>query len=195
MPSTKAELRRGALTRRDAIGAPERATFAARLASIGPRLVLEAAPPGAPQLVASLFSPIRSEPDTRLLAEALHASGVPMVLPVAMGNSVPLTFRRWVPGDRLAAGPLGIAEPLKSAPETDPDVLFVPLAAFDRRGYRIGYGAGNYDRTLAALRARKPVRTIGIGYAVQEELFIPSEPHDEPVDFIVTERDILICTA
>lgn len=193
MSSTKAELRRDALTRRDAIGSPERATFAARLASVGPRLVLEAAPPGA-TLVVSLFSPIRSEPDMRLLAEALQAAGVPLVLPIAQGNSIPLVFRRWTPGDRLATGPLGIAEPIESAPEADPDVLFVPLAVFDRRGYRIGYGAGNYDRTLAALRGRKRVRAIGVGYAVQEELFIPSEPHDEPVDIIVTDRDVLICT-
>lgn len=194
MSSTKAELRRGALTRRDAIAASERATFAARLASVGPRLVLEAAPAG-DQLVVSLFSAIRSEPDMRLLSDALHAAGVPMVLPVAMGNSAPLVFRRWTPGDRLAAGPLGIAEPLETAPAMEPDVLFLPLAVFDRRGHRIGYGAGNYDRTLADLRARKRIRTIGVAYAVQEELFIPSEPHDEPVDIIVTERDVLICAA
>lgn len=194
MSSTKAELRRGALMRRDAVAASDRAAFAARLASIGPRLVLEGAPAG-DQLVVSLFSAIRSEPDMRLLGEALQAAGVPMVLPVAMGNSVPLVFRRWTPGDRLAAGPLGIAEPIESAPAVEPDVLFCPLAAFDRRGHRIGYGAGNYDRTLADLRARKRIRTIGVAYAVQEELFIPSEPHDEPVDIIVTERDVLICAA
>lgn len=194
MTSTKAELRRDALTRRDAIEAPERAAFGARLATIGPRLVLEAAPAG-DQLVVSLFSAIRSEPDMRLLSEALHSAGVPIVLPVAMGNSVPLMFRRWIPGDRLGVGPLGIAEPLETAPAMEPDVLFIPLAAFDRRGHRIGYGAGNYDRTLADLRARKRIRTIGVAYGVQEELFIPSEPHDEAVDIIVTERDVLICAA
>lgn len=194
MSSTKAELRRGALTRRDAIGALERANFAARLAAVGPRLVLEAAPTG-DQLVVALYSAIRSEPDLRLLSGALQAAGVPTALPVALGNSIPLVFRGWAPGDRLGAGPLGIAEPIETAPVMEPDVLFVPLAAFDRRGHRIGYGAGNYDRTLADLRTRKRIRAIGVAFATQEELFIPSEAHDQPVDLIVTERDVLICAA
>ena len=72
-------------------------------------------------------------------------------------------------------------------------MLFVPLAAFDRRGHRIGYGKGHYDRSLASLRARKRIRAVGVGFSVQEVLFIPSEPHDEPLDLVVTERDILLC--
>ena len=98
-----------------------------------------------------------------------------------------------MPGDRLAVGPLGIAEPLRDAPELEPDVIVLPLIAFDRRGHRIGYGAGNYDRALGALRQRKQVRVIGVAYAIQEERMIPNEPHDEPVDLILTDRNVLLC--
>ncbi len=74
-----------------------------------------------------------------------------------------------------------------------PDLLFVPLAAFDRRGHRIGYGAGFYDRTLAALRAEKEVAAIGLAYAAQEVLFVPADDHDEPLDMVVTEKDVIVC--
>ncbi|HEX4765944.1 MAG TPA: 5-formyltetrahydrofolate cyclo-ligase [Lichenihabitans sp.] len=187
---TKAELRNAALKQRDAIGDEGRALFAARLASVGPRLIRELSA-GGERLVTSFYSAIGSEPDPMAMALALHAADVPLALPVDWSHGARLVYRRWVPGNRLASGPLGIVEPLPDAPELDPDVLFVPLVAFDRRGHRIGYGAGNLDRTLGALRARRTIRVIGIAYAVQEERFIPSEPHDEPVDLVVTERDIL----
>ena len=192
MSFSKSEHRTSALQRRDGVGDGAKVDFAARLASVGPRLVLEFSPAGG-QLVTSLYSPIGSEPDPMPLAVALNAADVPLVLPVDWSHGSPLIFRRWTPGDRLAIGPLGIAEPLPDAPELEPDVLFLPLVAFDRRGHRIGYGAGNYDQTLRALRRRKAVRVIGIAYAMQEELIIPNEPHDEPVDLVVTDRDTLVC--
>ena len=192
MSSMKAELRNKALQRRNELGLNIRADFASRLAIVGPPLVLECLPSlGKP--VTAVFSPIGSEPDARPLALALHAAGVPLVLPVDLSHGSPLIFRRWSPGDRLAAGPLGIAEPLPDADEFEPDVLVVPLIAFDRRGHRLGYGAGNYDRTLGALRKRKQVRVIGVAYAIQEERVVPNEPHDEPVDLIVTDRNVLLC--
>ena len=192
MSSSKAELRSSALQRRNDIGLDVRADFASRLALIGPPLVLECLPSvGKP--VTAVFSPIGSEPDARPLVSALHAAGVPLALPVDLSHGSALIFRRWTPGDRLAVGPLGIAEPLSDAAELEPDVLVMPLIAFDRRGHRLGYGAGNYDRTLAALRRRKQVRVIGIAYAIQEERMIPNEPHDEPVDLIVTDRSVLLC--
>lgn len=192
MSPPKSELRISALQRRDGLGDEARSGFASRLASVGPRLVLEFSPAGG-KLVTSLYSPIGSEPDPMPLAAALHAADVQLVLPVDWSHGSPLIFRRWIPGDRLAVGPLGIAEPLPDAPELEPDVLVLPLVAFDRRGQRIGYGAGNYDQTLRALRRRKAVRVIGVAYAMQEELFIPNEPHDEPVDLVVTDRDTLVC--
>ena len=131
--SMKAELRNDALQRRNALRLDVRANFAARLAVVGPPLVLECLPSvGKP--VTAVFSPIGSEPDVRPLASALHAAGVPLVLPVDLSHGSPLIFRRWAPGDRLAVGPLGIAEPLRDALELDPDVIVVPLIAFDPRG-------------------------------------------------------------
>ena len=85
-----------------------------------------------------------------------------------------------------------IPEPPADAEIVEPDVLFVPLAAFDRRGHRIGYGAGFYDRTLAALRAKKEIVAIGIAYSAQEVLFVPNDEFDEPLDMIVTEKDTIL---
>ncbi len=192
MPSTKSEMRRSALERRDGLNRDQRSTFASRLALVGADLAMTVLP-SREKLVVSVFSPIGSEPDTLPLASALHAADVHLVLPVDWSHGTPLVFRRWKPGDRLAIGPMGIAEPLPEAPELEPDVLFVPLLAFDRRGYRVGYGAGNYDRTLAELRSRRTVRAIGVAYAVQEEAVIPNDPHDEPVDVVVTDQDVLVC--
>ena len=190
MSPTKAELRNDALKRRDSVDGEARARFASRLADVAPRLVLEWWS-GDRRPVVSLFSTIGSEPDTMPMAMALHASDVHLALPVNWSHGTPLLYRRWTPGDRLAIGPLGIAEPLAGAPSLEPDILFIPLAAFDRRGHRIGYGAGNVDRTLGALRAWRRVRAIGIAYASQEVSFVPSEPHDEPVDLVVTDYEIL----
>jgi 5-formyltetrahydrofolate cyclo-ligase len=90
---------------------------------------------------------------------------------------------------------MSIEEPLKGAPEVAPDLLFVPLAAFDRTGNRIGYGAGFYDRTLRQLRAMKPICAVGVGYAAQEAPAIPAEPHDESLDYVLTERELIDCRA
>ncbi len=192
MASTKAEVRAQALAKRDAVPADVRQGFSRRLALLGPRLVLDYAPPST-TLVVSLFSAIGSEPDLGPLAEALAEAGVPTALPVTSRIGEALVFRRWSAGEPLEPGRYGIAEPLRSAAVVEPDLLFVPLSAFDRRGSRIGYGAGMYDRSLTDLRGRKLVRAIGVAYAVQEVLFIPGELHDEPLDLVVTDRDTLLC--
>ena len=93
----------------------------------------------------------------------------------------------------MVPGKMDIPEPPADAERVVPDLLFVPLAAFDRRGHRIGYGAGFYDRTLAALRAEKDVAAIGLAYAAQEVLFVPDDDHDEPLDMVVTEKDVIVC--
>ena len=102
-------------------------------------------------------------------------------------------FRAWRPGGSLTRGAMNIPEPLLQAPEVDPDLLFVPLAAFDRRGHRIGFGAGHYDRTLAKLRAMGSIRAVGAAFSVSEIPAAPTEPHDEPLDFILTERELIDC--
>jgi 5-formyltetrahydrofolate cyclo-ligase len=117
---------------------------------------------------------------------------------LARGKS--LAFRAWSPHDRLVLGPLGILEPSPAAAELIPDILLVPLAAFDRLGHRIGYGAGHYDHTLAHLRNPtmahlrkvkiKPVTAIGLAFAAQEIAAVPALSHDVALDYVLTEKKV-----
>ena len=108
-----------------------------------------------------------------------------------VSRAAPLTFRRWRPGEPTVPGEMNIPEPPPEAPEVEPDLLFVPLSAFDRRGHRIGYGAGHYDLTLAGLKALKPITTIGVAYSVCEVGAAPNEPHDIPLDYILTDSELI----
>jgi 5-formyltetrahydrofolate cyclo-ligase len=148
----------------------------------------------APTAVVSGFSAIRDEIDPALLLHRLAGEGHPLALPVMQGKGRPLLFRAWAPGDAMGAAQWGIAEPLPEKPELEPDVVLVPLLAFDAHGYRLGYGGGFYDRTLAGLRARKPVIAVGIGY---DELRIDAVPHldyDQRLDWVLTPSGPLRCT-
>lgn len=137
----------------------------------------------------SAYCPVGSEIDPVPLYGALLARGLTGGLPVVVGKDKPLLFHRWRPGEALVPGVLGIGVPPSDAPPVEPDLLLVPLLAFDRRGYRLGYGGGFYDRTLEALRARGKVLAIGVGFAVQEVASVPSGPDDQRLDWIATERD------
>ncbi len=106
---------------------------------------------------------------------------------MARGKS--LAFRAWSPSDRLMLGPLGILEPSPAAAELIPDIMLVPLAAFDRLGHRIGYGAGHYDFTLAHLRKVKPITAIGLAFAAQEIEAVPALSHDVALDYVLTETE------
>jgi len=139
------------------------------------------------------YWPIRSEIDPHPLMEKFAAAGARLALPVTVGRDQPLVFREWSPGDPLRRGPLGISEPMPEAPELSPDLLLVPLAAFDRSGHRIGYGAGHYDRTLEALRRHKGVTTIGLAFAVQEIPKVPAMPHDVMLDYVLTDIRLFDC--
>jgi 5-formyltetrahydrofolate cyclo-ligase len=136
--------------------------------------------------VVSGFSAIRDEIDTAPLLACLAGEGHRLALPVMQGKGRPLLFRAWAPGDKMASGQWGIAEPLPGQPEVYPDVVLVPLLAFDPLGYRLGYGGGFYDRTLAGLRTKKPIIAVGIGY---DELRIDAVPHldyDQRLDWVLT---------
>ena len=102
------------------------------------------------------------------------------------GKGLPLVFRAWKPGDPLNAGVWGIQEPLPSAPALDPDILLVPLLAFDTRGYRLGYGGGFYDRTLAGFRMRKRVVAIGVAFDEQRIDAVPHTDYDQRLDWVLT---------
>jgi 5-formyltetrahydrofolate cyclo-ligase len=183
---SKATLRQKALARRKALTAETRAALTARLLQEGLRLARLWAPS-----VVSAFHPIRDEPDALALLGALANDGFATALPVVSGRGAHLTFRLWRPGDPAAPGPMGIPEPLETAPSVEPDLLFVPLACFDRRGNRIGYGAGYYDRSLKRLRAMKAVHAVGVGYQVCEVAAAPYEAHDQRLDAIVTEQETI----
>ena len=191
-PDEKADLRSRTLAKRAEVSPAVRQAFAERLAVLGPGLIRRQDQPFANPVV-SLYWPIKDEADPMPLAAVLAKAGISTVLPVTVARGQPLVFRIWTPGDPHVAGPWGIGHPPAEAATAEPDVLFVPLAAFDRRGARLGYGAGYYDATLEALRRRKPVRAIGVAFACQEVLFLPTEPHDQPLDLVVTERDLILC--
>jgi 5-formyltetrahydrofolate cyclo-ligase len=114
-----------------------------------------------------------------------------LALPVVAGRGKPLVMRAWRWGEDLAQGVWGLREPKPDAPEVDPDILLVPLLAFDRTGHRIGYGAGYYDMTIAGLRARKAVTAIGLAFAAQEIAAVPATPRDERLDLVLTEREVI----
>lgn len=183
---TKAELRRTALARRDGLAADVRRAAALRLVDLLAEIEL---PAGA---IVAGFWPIRSEIDPRPALEMLSARGHPLALPVVAGDGATMIFRRWRPGDVLLAAPFGLSQPAASAVEVEPDVLLMPLAAFDRRGGRIGYGGGYYDRALERLEATRPRRKIGLAHAVQEVARVPEEAHDRRLDLILTEAGPIV---
>ena len=173
----KALLRRTALERRDALAPEARRAGSAAVA----RTVL-AMPELARATVISAFWPIRSEIDPRPIVEGLFARGQRVVLPQV--TPAGLVFREWRSGEALVPGSFGLSEPRADLPALDPDALLVPLAAFDRSGQRIGYGRGYYDGAITRLA---PVLTVGIAFACQEVERVPAEPHDRPLDHLVTE--------
>ncbi|MCA3285601.1 MAG: 5-formyltetrahydrofolate cyclo-ligase [Roseomonas sp.] len=135
------------------------------------------------------YWPMGDEMDPRPLMLALASRGHAMALPVTPPRGQPLAFRAWAPSAALRPGPLGTSEPV-AGEELRPDVLLVPLLAFDRAGRRLGYGGGYYDRTLAALPGAKP---IGIAYAAQEMAEVPAGPQDFHLRLIATEGGVIIC--
>ena len=181
---SKADLRAAALAARDALGDKKRETAANRLARRG--LPIEIGTGS----VISGYSPIRNEIDPAPLMIKLAAQGARLALPVVNARGKSLTFRAWQPNDRLVLGSLGIPEPSPAAAELIPTIMLVPLAAFDRAGHRIGYGAGYYDHTFAHLRKLHHVMGVGLAFAVQETPAIPALSHDVALDFVLTEKDV-----
>jgi 5-formyltetrahydrofolate cyclo-ligase len=148
---------------------------------------LLAAVPRSAGAVVSAYWPMASELDPRPVMAALHGAGHPIALPVVVGPQRPLVFRAWSPGDGLEPAGFGTQVPGADQPERTPEVILAPLLAFDREGYRLGYGGGFYDRTLAVLRARGRVLAVGLAYAGQEIAAVPRGANDIRLDWIVTE--------
>ncbi|MDJ1016865.1 MAG: 5-formyltetrahydrofolate cyclo-ligase [Paracoccaceae bacterium] len=176
---TKAEARKAAFARRR--------TADPGVAAAANRHLTEAVR-AAPGTVVAGYWPIRTEIDPRQSMHDLAAIHT-VCLPVVVGTGQPLAFRRWAPESAMEEGAYGAAIPADGE-ETKPEILIVPLAAFDENGYRLGYGGGFYDRTLERLRASGAVTAIGFAYDVQMTEDLQVEPTDQPLDAIVTETGI-----
>jgi 5-formyltetrahydrofolate cyclo-ligase len=181
----KSAIRREAVARRDALPAEDRARAAETIAA---RPFPLAVAPGA---IVSGFMPLKSEINPLPLMRRLSAAGARLALPAIDGRGKPLIMRAYAIGDGLASGQWGIREPKPEAAEVAPDILLVPLLAFDRSGHRIGYGAGYYDMTIAKFRAVKPVLAVGIAYAAQEIAAVPVTPRDARLDLVLTEHETI----
>ena len=187
LDTAKRAARERALTARAGCDPAQGAVAGAALA----HHVLRECPPPAGAVVSGVW-PLAGEIDLRPLMQALHERGHPVVLPVTPRRGNPLTFRLWRPGEALVQERFGTMCPAgrPTDPEYVPDFLLVPLLAFDRRGQRLGYGAGYYDRTLATLPGRF---ALGCGFAAQEMEAVPSGPTDMRLDAVATERGIIRC--
>ena len=183
--TAKTELRASAQARRDALPAEERKRAGEAIAARAFPLAIM------PGVVVSGFMPLKSEISPLSLMQKLAGAGARLALPTIAGRGKPLTMRAWQFGAPLERGQWGIREPKADAPEVDPDFLLVPLLAFDRAGFRIGYGAGYYDMTIRRLRGLKPVTAVGIAFAAQEVAKVPTTERDERLDLVLTEREVI----
>lgn len=190
----KSALRRLALQKRAALGGQEREAashvIAARLAEWLPDILKTRNIPSHPPILAGYW-PIRDEVDPRPAMHALEQAGFALVLPAIVHDQ--LVFRRYCSADSLVKGPFNTLEPGPDQPALNPDIMLVPLVGFDSGGNRLGYGAGFYDRAQAGFGGRRPL-TIGLAFECQLLPDLPVEPHDQPLDGVLTERDLRLGT-
>lgn len=185
--SDKTALRARMKCVRGAISAAERRQLAQKICLHINNIPLDAAK------VVSGYLPIRDELDPRPLMAAFAACDTHLCLPVIQGRTKPLSFRAWSPGDAMDTAEWGIQEPKADQPTLIPDLMLVPLLAIDHAGNRLGYGAGHYDRTIAAIRLSKPVITIGLAFAPQIIDAVPHMPYDVSLDWILTPSGLTRC--
>jgi 5-formyltetrahydrofolate cyclo-ligase len=184
----KEDLRRETLAKRDAMPPAERAAAAQAIADNYFPVEFS------PGTVISGYSPLQSELNPVLLMRRLAEAGATLALPVVVGRGKPLIMRSFAFGQPLATGVWGIREPLPDAPEVYPQIMLVPLAAFDRKGHRVGYGAGYYDMTINRLRVlNRALITIGLAYSMQNVPVVPITPRDARLDLVLTEREVIDC--
>jgi len=143
--------------------------------------------------IAAGYWPIRTELDPRPLMQQLAAAGLTTALPATPQPGKPLIFHLWQEGDPVIEGLYGTSEPAPEAPRCEPDILLVPMLAFDNAGYRLGYGGGFYDRSLAVLRAINPaVRAVGIAFGAQRIDLVPRGEHDARLDAVLTPEGVAV---
>lgn len=189
--AVKAKLRLSAAEKRDALEIDDRLEWDQQIADHVLALA-ELAQAGGP--VAGYW-PMRSEADPRPIMVALSERNIALALPAMVRPSegaTEIAFRSWTPWEPIVPGGFGTLVPPEDRPVLQPAVLLVPLLAFDGKCRRIGYGKGHYDRAITALRAKGPLLAIGVAYAAQQVDAVPIEPHDQPLDAIVTESEVLL---
>ncbi len=179
----KRTLRSAMLAWRQALGDAER-----RAASDGLLGMLRNEQPIETPCTVSGFWPIKDEIDIRPLMFEFHNQGCQLALPVVQGKGLPLLFRAWRPGDPLEAGVFGTLQPSARREAIEPDALIVPLLACDADGWRLGYGGGFYDRTLALLRKRRRITAMGVGFDAQLVPDVPRGPDDQRLDWLLTDK-------
>ena len=183
MQNSKNHLRDEARGRR-AVLAAERPDFAGRVAAHTDALAI---PRGS---LVGAYVAMTGEADPHLILKKLALADCSFALPRVAAKRRPLEFHHWEPGRELVKSAFGVMEPAPDWPRAQPRILLVPMLAFDADGYRLGYGGGFYDMTLAALRATADIRAIGVAFAGQEVTSLPHEAHDQRLDMAVTESGI-----
>jgi len=169
---------------RRAVLAAECPDFAGRVAAHTDALAI---PQGS---VVGAYVAMAGEADPHLILRKLATTNCSFAFPRVAAKKQPLAFHHWQAGRELVKSAFGVLEPAADWPLAYPGILLVPMLAFDADGYRLGYGGGFYDMTLAALRARGPVRAIGVAFAGQEVDALPREAHDQKLDAILTENGV-----
>ncbi|MDP2122277.1 MAG: 5-formyltetrahydrofolate cyclo-ligase [Hoeflea sp.] len=181
---SKAGIRAAMLARRDGLAPERRIEMSLAMAEAGESIAFD------PGTVIAGYLPIRSEPDLRPLMARLGARGARLCLPVVLDRQT-IVFRDFVRGAELVNTGFGTSGPGPDAEVLDPQILLMPLSAFDAAGNRLGYGAGHYDRAIAQLHGKglRP-RLIGTAFSVQEAHSLPHEAHDVALEMILTERGL-----
>jgi 5-formyltetrahydrofolate cyclo-ligase len=184
MADSMAQLRKAARERRKTLASADfPAALAVHADALGTR----------PGMIVGGYHALPDEADPAALLEALAARGCDIVFPRVAAKDRPLEYHHVPDGDVMAKGAYGILEPLDHWPLALPDLLLVPLLAFDASGHRLGYGGGFYDRTLQVLKAEKPeIRAVGIAYAGQQVDFLPRAAHDYRLDAVLTEQGLKV---
>jgi 5-formyltetrahydrofolate cyclo-ligase len=181
----KAELRRAGQARRDALPAEMRKAAAEAIAARAFPLTI------VPSVIVSGFMPLKSEVNPLPLMRKLADAGARLALPAVAGRGKPLIMRSWQWSEPLVPGVWGIREPGPAAATVEPDIVLVPLLAFDRSGHRVGYGAGYYDLTITQLRVSKQIAAVGIAFAAQEVETVPRTAFDAQLDLVLTENETI----
>jgi 5-formyltetrahydrofolate cyclo-ligase len=191
LSAEKSLLRASCYARRSAVGAKAAAAAANEVAGRAASEIDLSALAITPDTVVSAYWPLAGELDPRPALKALGGRGAKLALPRVVGPGQPLAFHLWRPDDPLIEGRFRVMEPAADSPQATPDILLVPLLAFDSACRRLGHGKGYYDRTLAKLRRATPGPiAIGVAFAAQEVARVPTNEHDQTLDMVITEQGV-----